>query len=133
MRPIHTLTFLAGAVAVLAAANPSRKTSSLRCIVPTADDSVTIDGLKYQLVEGDTGYRNFVGMAGVDSAALVVVTDTLVCTRVSQVVDSVFGHPTPTTPFLVVLRGGPRYVAFPSNKDGFFYLDTNFVYKHFAP
>ena len=74
-----------------------------------------IADLKESIVAGDSGailYRNGFGIAGVDTGTVRAVTDTLVCTRVTQTVDSAFSSPLATT---------------------FYFLDTTFAMRFVVP
>lgn len=112
----------------------------LPCVAPAADGQSTVQGIKLELVRTDSAairFRNAFGIAGVDSSTVAVVSDTVVCTRIHQVVDSAF-HITPPTPsaYLVVLRVGPRFISFNptgTSPSALYITDTNFVWKHFVP
>ena len=70
------------------------------------------------------------GLQGVDSSAVHVVTDGGVCGRVAAAIESAAHFAPAGVPFLV-LRAGPRYVAFdPSGINrSFFLVDTSFVFR----
>ena len=116
MLTILAIALLTSVVAV--GAGPHRKSvseSSLPCMAPRSESADWIHSINENPAGADSSsirWRNAFGLAGVDSVALTVVSDTLVCTSVTLVVDSVFHEPASTTAYLVVLRAGPRYTAF---------------------
>lgn len=67
-----------------------------------------------------------------DSSAVLVVSDSLACTRVTYAVDSGLSHPPQGAPSMIVLRVGPRYIAFAEFGYGTFYVDTTFTYKELS-
>ena len=73
---------------------------------------------------------NGLGLGGVDSSAVHVVTDAGVCRRVAGVIESAVHFAPDGVPFLV-LSAGPRYVAFDPNgiNRSFFLVDTAFVFR----
>lgn len=112
----------------------------LPCVSPGTDGQSVVQGIKLELVRPDSAairFRNAFGIAGVDSSTVAVVTDTLVCTRIHQVVDSAFKI-TPPSPsaYLVVVRVGSRFISFNptgASPSALYITDTNFVWKHFVP
>ncbi len=70
------------------------------------------------------------GLGGVDSSAVQVVANAHVCGRVAAAIESAAHFAPAGFPFLV-LRAGPRYVAFdPSGINrSFFLVDTTFVFR----
>jgi hypothetical protein len=78
----------------------------------------------------DSAYRVELGLVGVDSSALVIVADSLICGRVTAVVDSARRQPLSAVSYFV-LRAGPRYIAFPHLIPVFrekYFLDTAFTF-----
>lgn len=134
-----SLTVLSLGIVLHAAYHPgSDSPTSLPCLVPGAESADRISTIKENLASSDSGailWRTGFGMVGVDSASLLVVADTLVCTAVTRSVDSAFHKGTSTEAYLVVLRAGPRYVSFaPSGQSqSLFITDTNYVFKFFVP
>lgn len=121
-------------------AHRSASRAVLPCVSPGTGGQITVQALKLELGRPDSAairFRNVFGVAGVDSSTVTVVTDTIVCTRIHQVVDSAFHiSPTTTSSYLVVLRVGPRFISFsprgPSSS-AWYITDTNYVWKHFVP
>lgn len=73
---------------------------------------------------------NGLDLSGVDSSAVHVVNDAGVCGRVAAAIESA-AHFAPAGASFLVLRAGPRYVAFdPSGVNrAFFLVDTSFVFR----
>jgi hypothetical protein len=73
---------------------------------------------------------NAAGLAGVDTSTVQVVADGAVCGRVAAAIKSGASVTLDGTPFLV-LRAGPRYVAFDPRgiNRAFFLVDTSFVFR----
>jgi hypothetical protein len=65
----------------------------------------------------DSAFRVNAGLGGLDSSRVVAVTDSVVCTRVTEVVDSAT-HSLPVTNSLFVLRAGPLFVGFALGQPG---------------
>jgi hypothetical protein len=112
--------------------------SGLVCPTTNATADTTIRGLKNAMVGtdgADSSFRTGLGIVGLDSSALVVVTDSLVCTRVTQVLDSVFHYATASTVSPFVVKVGARYIAFPDLPVSRpkFILDTNYVFLGSTP
>ncbi len=78
----------------------------------------------------EVSLMNGLGLSGLDSSAVHVVTDAAVCGRVAAAIESA-AHFAPAGLPLLVLRAGPRYVAFdPSGINrSFFLVDTSFVFR----
>lgn len=136
MRLIVTL----GLVLSIAAASTHRsemlQASQLTCLTPDSNALQRIADLKHDIVATDTSsvlFRNGFGVAGVDTSTIQAVTDTSICTRVTQVVDSAFSSAPATSAYLVVLRVGPRYVAFGTTGSSQYFLDTTFALKEVVP
>lgn len=94
--------------------------------------SMRFQTLKESLASTDSDavlYRQGVGLLGVDSGSVFVVSDTIVCTAVTSAADAAFRSSIRNGPFAVV-RAGPRYVAFEPEAEPqpVFYVDTNFVF-----
>lgn len=92
-----------------------------------------IDAVKEMLASRDTDEQTLmadIGLAGVDSSAIRVVNDAAVCGRVASAIELGTHMPPLGSPYLV-LRAGPRYVAFdPRGFDrSFFLVDTGFVFR----
>jgi hypothetical protein len=110
---------------------------ALPCPVPGLESAITISTLKEMLsatAPSAVALRSKVGLSGVDSASILVVADSTVCTAVTHVIDSAT-HSSPSTESYLVLRAGPRYVAFPHRQDqqSLYFVDTNFVFKSVIP
>lgn len=131
---------IVGLIGSIAAASLPRfgtqQAGQLPCLTPDSMGLLRIADLKHHVVASDSGsilYRNGFGIAGVDTGMVRVVSDTLVCTRITQAVDSAFSSPLAPTPYLVVVRAGPRYVAFGMSGSSYYFLDTTFVVKDVVP
>lgn len=136
MRRLILFVGLAGMVTLIAAREPAtstRRLVDLPCLTPGSTETATIQTIKELLVASRTAavnWRNAFGVAGVDSSTVAVVADTVACTRVTHVVDSLAQRSPSTQAFLLVLRVGPRYVGFgPDGNGAMYFLDTNFVFK----
>ncbi len=116
-----------------AASAPAADPSHGACANTAEGGELRIAALKEMMSSRDAdelAMLNRLGLAGLDSSAVHVVTDAGVCGRVAAAVESA-AHFTPAgSPFLV-LRAGPRYVAFdPSGINrSFFLVDTSFVFR----
>lgn len=93
---------------------------------------------KQRLAATDTAavlFRVGFGLTGVDSAAVTVVTDTAVCSRVTASIDSAFADSTHSGPF-VVIQAGPYYIAYEANAEpqSMYYVDrATYAYRKFTP
>lgn len=108
----------------------------LSCLRADASSLTRIQAIKYNLAASDTqsvSWRVGSGLVGVDSGIVIVVADSTVCTRVTHVVDSVLGPMPSVAADLVVLRVGPRYIAFEPEGSSMFFLDTTFVFTGLMP
>lgn len=108
----------------------------LDCATAMPSAIATVKGLKETLAgtvyASDSSFRVNVGLAGVDSSAVVPVKDARICTRILRAIDSVTAKPPSTTMAVFIVRAGPRYIAIP-NYDSWlstsmWLLDTNFVF-----
>lgn len=129
-------------VLAVAALNPASvgahsgsSSSALQCAVANGSADTSVRKLKELLVSShssDSSFRAELGFSGVDSSAVVAVTDSLVCTRIMRVLDSVTGTGPSVTAGYFVVRAGPRYVAIPHlvvpRITNLWLLDTNFVF-----
>jgi hypothetical protein len=111
-------------------------TTNVLCPTATPAANVTIANFKRALAaSGSNGssLRTNLGFIGVDSSSVVTVTDSLVCTRVTRVLDSVFNDTSPISYF--VLRAGPRFIAFPHLQavHSLFFLDTTYTFIGLTP
>jgi hypothetical protein len=113
------------------------RAQTLPCRSAGPESAIRITALKETLVRSDSDavrYRTAVGTDGVDSASVTVVTDSTVCTAVTRSIEQAF-HLGPRNDAFLVLRVGPRYVAFHplSLEQSLFYVDLNYVFKSFVP
>lgn len=78
-------------------------------------------------------YRAAFGLTGVDSSAVVVVTDTTVCSAVTAAVDGAFDAAVRFGP-LLVLRAGSIFVAYEPEAypQPVFYVDSAYTFKAFT-
>jgi hypothetical protein len=123
-------------IVLLMAAKPAwQSTVSLPCLTPGTEGQARIQDIKVDLVATDTSavlWRNGFGVAGVDSGSVLLISDSLVCTRVTYAVDSGLSQPLQGTSSMIVLKLGPRYIAFAESRYGTFYVDTTFTYKELS-
>lgn len=136
MRLIATVGLIASIAAASASRSRMRQSGQLTCLTPDSVALHRIANLKHDIVASDSSsilFRNGFGVAGVDTSTIQAVTDTSICTRVTQVVDSAFASPPATTPYLIVLRVGPRYVAYGVSGSSQYFLDTTFALKEVVP
>lgn len=105
-------------------------------------DSVTapkLDHVKRLLIAQDSGsaaFRAGLGIAGVDSSAVIVVADSVTCTAVTNSVLQAFGKTDPPVELLFVLKVGNRYVAlFPRQSpwESLYFVDSGFGFIGVAP
>jgi hypothetical protein len=79
--------------------------------------------------------RDSIGLAGVDSSAVVSETDSTACVRVSQSLDSLFRQSDTPSASLVIVRAGSRFFAWtpstdPSEPNSVLHVvDTVYVYR----
>jgi hypothetical protein len=118
-----------GATATSRPASPF--TATFQCPTATPAASVTIANFKRSLSTGDansSSLKTSVGLTGVDSSSVTIVTDSIVCTRVTHAIDSAFKDTSTASYF--VLHAGTSYVAFPHLQPvhSLFFVDSNFTY-----
>ena len=109
-------------------------TSPLPCRTSTTNGDMQIQAVKEMLTRSDSGsilLRNVLGLNGVDSSTVATITNSTICTSMTQAVDSALGV-TPSTRAYLVIRAGPRYVAMePDGPDQFFvYADTTYTVRN---
>jgi hypothetical protein len=82
----------------------------------------------------DSEFRVNIGMSGVDSSQVMAVTDSLVCTRVTEIIDSATKSPPPTTSAFV-LRAGPLFFGFAhiQANPSLFIVDTSYRFQGVIP
>ena len=82
----------------------------------------------------EVSFRGSLGLGGVDSASVRVVTDQTVCAKVREAVDAASRTALPPVT-LLVLRAGPRYVAFDplGLTHAMFVVDTAFRFRSIVP
>lgn len=120
-------------LALRQAAAPAAARARGACAGAGDGGGLRIAALKEMIASRDAGDRattNGLGLGGVDSSAVHVVTDAAVCGRVAAAIES-GAHFAPAGYPFVVLRAGPRYVAFdPSGINrSFFLVDTSFIFR----
>jgi hypothetical protein len=120
---------------ILLAAEAGAQT--LACRTPGPEGEPRILNVKELVASSDSGtvlLRKAVGTEGVDSAAVSVVTDETVCTAVTRAIDQAF-RVAPSTEAYLVLRVGPRYVAFHplGERQSLYFVDLNYVFKDVVP
>jgi hypothetical protein len=127
--------FLAFALVGAAAATKSQTVAVqpglLECAVANgrADTAIALTKSVLASTEpGDSSFKAQLGLTGVDSSAVVVVTDTVVCTRVTRVVDSATQARTPATTAYFVYRAGPIYFVYThlDPRPALFLVDTTY-------
>jgi len=140
MRLFNTIAGVCLIGVAVSSAHKGGRQSNLPCVTPGTQSQITVQAIKLELVRPDSNairFRNAVGIAGVDSSIVAVVTDTVICTRIHQVVDSAFQISPPSdTAYPSCPARGPRFVSFPSvgpSQSALYITDTNFVWKHFVP
>jgi hypothetical protein len=104
----------------------------LQCPTHTAaSDSVVqiLKGVMASSAVGDSTFRVGIGVAGFDSSALNYVTDSVICTRLTTVEDSVSNEMTPPAVAFFSVRVGPRYLTFRPivGNPSLWLFDTSFV------
>lgn len=135
MKPSYLTAFALSATLILPNARRSSLESGLPCLSPESVGQIRLQDIKEQLASSDTGsvlWRRGFGLTGVDSASVFVVTDTLVCTRVTHAVDSASARPPATDQYPLVLKAGPRYIAFDEAGYGTTLVDTTFAYRQLS-
>ena len=103
------------------------------CAGAAEGGELRIAALKEMIASRDANemmLMNGLDLSGLDSSAVHVVTDAGVCSRVAAAIESAAHFAPAGLPFLV-LRAGPRYVAFdPSGANrSFFLVDTSFIFR----
>ena len=78
--------------------------------------------------------RDSVGLTGVDTSQVHVVTDSAVCARVARAIDSAFAHsPSPAGTFVIVQAGSVYVANAPDAPDDpgtlLHFLGSNYAYK----
>jgi hypothetical protein len=78
--------------------------------------------------------RTALGLADIDSGTVRVVTDANICTKVTEAIDAA-PHDAPRPAVYLVLRAGPRYVAFDplGRSHALFLVDTTFRFRNLLP
>jgi hypothetical protein len=112
--------------------------TSLTCPTANAAADSTVADLRDAMSgtsAADSSFRRELGIEGLPASALSTVTDSLVCTKVTQVLDSVFKVVPASTSSIFVLRVGVRYIAFPHLLAirPKYILDTNYVFIGATP
>jgi hypothetical protein len=112
-------------------------TSSSACFDDPPGGRLRTQAFKEMLASADQGeiaFRNSLGLGGVDSGAVRIVHDSGICSRVKAAVDGA-SHTDLSSLVFLVLRAGPRYVAF--DPTGFthalFIVDTTFRFRSIVP
>src|SRR4051812_46116565 len=85
-----------------------------QCPTPTPRSDSMKQEMKEMLASpysDDSTFRVNLGLSGVDSSRVIAVTDSLVCTRVTAVIDSA-ARSTPSNGSYFVLKLGRLYFAF---------------------
>ena len=113
-----------------AAASGPAETS---CADGSTGGLLRIDAVKEMLASRDAGeirLMNDLGLGGVDSSAVQVVDDVGVCARVASAILRAAHFELTDSPY-VVLRAGPRYVAFDPRgyNRAFFLVDSTFSFR----
>lgn len=103
------------------------------CADGSTGGRLRIDAVKEMLASrdsGEIGLMNDLGLGGVDSSAVQVVRDVGVCARVASAILRAAHFELTHSPYLV-LRAGPRYVAFDPRgyHRAFFLVDTTFSFR----
>jgi hypothetical protein len=113
---------------------------ALQCPAPNASAETTIREIRSMLAgtsPDDSSFRVEMGLVGVDSSALTVVTDSVVCTRVTSVLDSVTSSATPGTHSYFVVKAAARYMAFGNlvtpRSTSLWFLDTTYTFLGVMP
>jgi hypothetical protein len=135
MRPSYLTAVALSATLILPKARRSILESALPCLSSGSVGQIRLQDIKENLASSDTEsvlWRRGFGLTGVDSASVFVVTDTLVCTRVTHAVDSAFSQPAAMNQYLLVLKAGPRYIAFDEAGYGTNFVDTTFTYRQLS-
>jgi len=104
----------------------------LNCRSATAESAGLIEYVK-EVASRNTPARDSLGLAGVDTAQIVLVTTDSVCTEVTRSIDAANRRSLSAAAYIVV-KAGNRYVALWPETNGVsgglvHYVDTAFVYK----
>ena len=132
------LVCIAAVVTAITAASAPSASSSMQCPAPTSrSDSIKLS-LKKTLASGfsdDSAFSVNIGLGGVDSSQVVAVTDSVVCTRVTAIVDSATRNTFGSLASLFVLRAGPRLIGFAHTQadPSLFFLDTAYHFIGVVP
>lgn len=141
MRRLASFLAFLTATAMLANVNPMPAAAdgstrlATQCPAGNASADTTMRGLKESLASnyaGDSSWRVALQLVGVDSSAVRAITDSLICTRVTRVLDSITGTAPNAPGAYFVVRVASRYIAFPNllvpRSQNLWILDTNFVF-----
>jgi hypothetical protein len=106
---------------------------TMACATTASGGMIRVEAVKEMLASraaADVAMMTRLGLSGVDSNTVHVESDDRVCRRVAAAIEGAVHFAPDGVPFLV-LRAGPRYVAFdPSGANrSFFLVDTAFVFR----
>lgn len=110
---------------------------TLQCRSATSNAAVALRRYVQNVVSGTrtstTTFRSTLSIPAMDTSMVSLISSDSVCTRVTQVVDSVFARTSPSTQSLIVVQFGGFYGAYNpdvawTGPSSMFILDTAFNY-----
>ena len=107
------------------------------CYLRNANGGFRVQAFKEMLVASgsdEVRLRTALGLAGTDTSDVVVVDDPGICGKVIRAVNDA-AHMEHAATAMVVLRAGPRYVAFDplGLTRALFFVDTTFHFRNIVP
>jgi hypothetical protein len=104
----------------------------MACATSNAASDTQIHKIRQSLAglePNDSSFREELGLTTADSTVLTVVTDSIICTHVTFVVDSATIDTSRTPVQYFVMRAGSQYLAYPhrvARPASLWFVDTSF-------